>query len=130
MSKTDPCHHGCNVVFAPTRGPVCPVCALKQYLAVRWIDVGLPLFCFQSGAFLSRDRLSQLRSLLDSVGMDSSSYTSHSFHIGAASSEAAAGLPEHLIQQMNRWTSDCFKTYVRSDIQVLRSAVHRISKRK
>ena len=131
MSKSDPFHHGCNVVLAPTGGPVCPVRALKQYLAVRWMDVGLLLFCFQSEAFLSRDRLSfQLRSLLNNVGMDSSSYTSHSFLIGAASSAAAAGLPEHLIQRMGRWTSECFKTYVRSNIQVLRSAVCRMSEQK
>ena len=133
MSKSDPFHHGCNVVLAPLGGPVCPVRvrAIKRYLAVLWMDVGLPLFCFQSGAFLSRDRLSfQLQSLLDNVGMDSSSCISHSFRIGAASSAAAAGLPEHLIQRMGRWTSECFKTYVRSNIQVLRSAVCRMSEQK
>ena len=93
MSKSDPFHHGCNVVLAPTGDPVCPLRALKQNLAVRWMDVGLLLFCFQSEAFLSRDRLSfQLRSLLDNVGMDLSSYTSHSFRIRAASSAASAGL--------------------------------------
>ena len=130
MSKSDPFHHSCNVVLAPTGGPVCPVRAIKRYLAVLWIDVGLLFFCFQSGAFLLRDRLSfQLRSLLDNVGMDSSSYTC-SFLIGAASSAAAAELPEHLIQRMGRWTSECFKTYVRSNIQVLRSAVCRTSERK
>ena len=80
---------------------------------------------------LSRDRLSfQLRSLLDNVGIESSSYISHSFQIGAASSAAAAGLPEHLIQRMGRWTSECFKTYVRSNIQVLQSSVCRMSERK
>ena len=110
---------------------MCPLRALKRYLAFRWMDIGLPLFCFQSEAFLSRDRLSfQLRSLLDNVGMDSSSYTSHSFQIGAASSAAAAGLPEHLIQRMGRCASECFKTYVRSNTQVLRSVVCRKSERK
>ena len=62
--------------------------------------------------------------------MDSSSYTSHSFRIGAASSAAVPGLPEHFIQRMGRWTSECFKMYVRLDIQVLRSAVCRMSERK
>ena len=62
--------------------------------------------------------------------MDSSSYTFHGFCIGAASIAVAAGLPEHLIQRMDHGTWDCFKTYVRSAIQALRSAVRHISERK
>ena len=41
MSKSDPFHHGCNVVLVPTEGPVCPVRALKRYFGSpvdgRWL---------------------------------------------------------------------------------------------
>ena len=131
VSKSDPFHHGCNALLNPTGSPVCLVRARKRYLAVLSGDVGLPLFCFQSEAFLLRDRLfSQLRSVLDNVDIQSISYTYHGFRIGADSSAAAAGLPENLIQRMRRWTSDCFKTYVRSNSQVLRSAACRMSEQK
>ena len=74
VSKSDPYHKGFDVVLAPTGGLICSVRVFHWYWKVRWMDVGIPLFCFQSGAFLSRDRRSsQLRLLLDSIGMDSMS---------------------------------------------------------
>ena len=39
--------------------------------------------------------------------------STHSFRIGAATTAAAAGHPRWLIQAMGRWTSDCYKVYLR-----------------
>ena len=41
-----------------------------------------------------------------------SSYTSHSFRIGAVTTAAAAGLPPTLIKTLGRWRSNAYKTYV------------------
>jgi len=35
-------------------------------------------------------------------------YSSHSFEIGAASTAAAAGIPDWKIQALGRWSSDCY----------------------
>ena len=85
--------------YWPQRRSHVPVGALKQYLAVQWMDIGLSLFCFQSGAFLSKDRLSSQLRLLHNMSLDSSSYFPQ-FCIGAASSASADGLPKHLIKRM------------------------------
>ena len=39
--------------------------------------------------------------------------SSHSFRIGAATTAAAAGYPRWLIQALGRWSSDCFRVYLR-----------------
>ncbi|CAB4006783.1 Retrovirus-related Pol poly from transposon 412 [Paramuricea clavata] len=37
-----------------------------------------------------------------------------SFRIGAATSTAAAGIPDHLIQSLGRWTSQAYLRYIRT----------------
>jgi hypothetical protein len=39
--------------------------------------------------------------------------STHSFRIGAATTAAAAGYPKWAIQALGRWSSDCYRTYVR-----------------
>ena len=41
------------------------------------------------------------------------SMSSHSFRIGAATIAAAAGFPRWLIQALGRWSSNCYKEYIR-----------------
>ena len=41
------------------------------------------------------------------------STSSHSLRIGAASTAAAAGCPKYLIKSLGRWSSDCFRRYIR-----------------
>ena len=45
--------------------------------------------------------------------MYSCKYSSHSFRIGAASAAAAAGIPDWQIQALGRWSSDCYRGYIR-----------------
>lgn len=114
-SKTDQFRSGQLVTVAGCTSPCCPVQAMSAYLRVRQGSSALPLFLLESGQFLSRLGLTTtLRSLLASLGMPSTSYSSHSFRIGAATSAAVNGLPAWLIQHLGRWRSNCSSQYVRS----------------
>jgi len=53
-----------------------------------------------------------LRQLLKQSGVNHSQYSSHSFHIGTATTAAATGLPEWLIKNLGRWSSNAYLTYI------------------
>ena len=112
-SKTDPFGKGHVVTLHFTNTLTCPVRAMKQYLETRTFDLYGPLFLFADGSALTRCQFIQyLHSLLEKVGLQAELYAGHSFHIGAATTAAAAGLPDWLIQVMGRWSSECYKRYI------------------
>lgn len=113
-SKTDPFRTGSTVkVGISTDGTLCAVGALDRLLQASTTTQG-PLFHFQNGTPLSRQRLNTLvRSLAARSRVPPGRYSSHSFRIGAASTAAAAGLPDWKIQALGRWSSDCYRRYVR-----------------
>lgn len=87
-----------------------------------------PLFIFRSGRLLTRAIVtSLLRDAACHAGLPFHSLKGHSFRIGAASSAAAAGLPDWLIKVMGRWSSDCYQLYIRTPEQVLLSAAPRMA---
>ena len=88
---------------------LCPVNALRLYLTLHPNKSG-PLFTFQNKTYLSRADLN--KTLRDTTG-GIANISSHSLRIGAASAAAAMGYPKYLIQSMGRWTSDCFRRYIR-----------------
>ena len=115
FSKTDQYGNGC-VICIPTvsnGGILCPVRAASQYLRdsphhhIHFLSHfdGTPMTRSQFTAILKRS--------LAFVGIQDSRYTSHSFRIGAATSAAMAGIPEHEIQRMGRWQSGVFRRYIR-----------------
>ncbi|CAG2192648.1 unnamed protein product [Mytilus edulis] len=60
-----------------------------------------------NNAPLSRDTfISLLRDLLFRLGYNDSKFCGHSFRIGAATSAAAAGVEDHIIQTLGRWSFD------------------------
>ena len=94
-SKTDPFRQGCYIYIGAGKRDLCPVRALTQYLHVRGSTPG-PLFLLSDGIPLNRQWLSSsIQSILCAAGVPGC-YTSHSFRIGAASSAAYRGLPDHL----------------------------------
>lgn len=69
-----------------------------------------------------------LQKLAVAYGLDPRRVSSHSLRIGGASALAAAGVPDYVIQDMGRWKSLAFLTYVRKStemFEVARSALAR-----
>ena len=109
-SKTDPFGCGVDIRLAPNGSSLCPVEALKQFMAIHPTKSG-PLFTFQSGRYLTKNDISKIRRDLYPTCI--TSISSHSFRISAATTAAYMGHPHWLIQKLGRWTSDCFREYIR-----------------
>ena len=109
-SKTDPFRTGATVRIAPNNSELCPVMAIHQFRAVHPSKRG-PMFTFQDGKYLTRSEMS--KTLKRFLPHASETLSSHSFRIGAATTAARMGHPRWLIQSMGRWTSDCFRDYIR-----------------
>lgn len=121
-SKTDPFGAGCDIHLGRTGQLLCPVAALLGYLAVRPPTPGA-LLIFEDGSPLSRPQLvSRLQAALRLAGIPTDGYTGHSFRIGAATAAAQAGLSDSMIQQLGRWKSAVFSTYIRPPVEKLVSA--------
>ena len=104
-SKTDPFGKGHTVTLHAINTLTCAVQAMRHYLKLRSYHAQSPLFLLADGMVLTRLKfITSLRCLLAKVG--------HSFRIGAATSAAAAGLPDWLIEAMGRWSSECYKRYL------------------
>ena len=89
-----------------------PVTALLGYLDICPNRSG-PLFIFQDGSTLSRERLvSTLHQVLSDVGVSTAQYSRLSFRIGAATTAAKLGVPDSLIKKMGRWKSSVFMHYI------------------
>ena len=109
-SKSDTFRCGVDIRLAPNGSSLCPVDALKQFIAIHPTKSG-PLFTFQNGRYLTKHDISRL--LRDFHPAAATPISSHSFRIGAATTVAYMGHPQWLIQKLGRWTSDCFKEYIR-----------------
>jgi hypothetical protein len=118
VSKTDPFRQGCILTLGQGRSPLCPVEAMLNFLEPRGGSAG-PLFVRSNGVPLTRTYLSErLRRLLSDAGIPGN-FSSHSFRIGAATSAALAGVPDHLFQTLGRWFSSAYLTYIRTPRSLL-----------
>jgi len=117
QSKTDPFCCGCTIKIFETKSSTCPYHAFK-------LTAGNPATStcvFQAGRFhsLSHSAVTKtLRKLLHQAGLDEFQYASHSFCIGAATTAAAAGLPEWLIKNLGRWSSNAYITYIHHQLSL------------
>ena len=119
QSKTDPFRRGVDVFLGRTGVDLCPVAALLASVAVRPHFRG-PLFMFQEGTYLTRDRLVlAVRQALQQAGSDPSRYSGHSFRIGAATAAAQAGLEDSLIKMLGRWESAAYQRYIQTPRDLL-----------
>ena len=96
-------------------------------MVVRGNSPGM-LFRFQDGTPLTKSRFTQkFRQLLSQAGMDPTMYAGHSFRIGAATTAAARGVEDSLIQTLGRWKSSAYLTYVRLPAQSLAALSQQLS---
>ena len=120
-SKTDPFRLGHTITVGATHTLICPVLAMKRYLAIRIPKKG-PLFIYASGKPLTKQMLtSETRELLTQIGFEATKYAGHSYRIGAATTAASAKLPSWLIKTLGRWSSDCFERYIQTPTATLSS---------
>ena len=109
----------------PTTGQgVCPACAMKSNLALQRSRPNMSeeslLFLLENNQALTKQQLVTFVShLLRLIGVDPTAYGRHSFRIGGSTSASYAGLADYEIQMLGSWKSDCYKTYVRSPLNVL-----------
>lgn len=127
VSKADPFRDGKQVRLAASGNSICPLRALKNH--VRFCkDQDKPLFVFQNAEFLTRPQFTSIiRSLLGRDFPNLEQYSSHSFRIGAATTAAAAELPDWLIKDLGRWSSNCFEQYIRTPRAIVDSVPLRLS---
>lgn len=87
-----------------------------------------PLFSFQSSRYLTRSAVVHLlRAAARYAGLPYKSLKGLSFCVGAASTAAAAGLPNWLIKVLGRWSSGCYQLYIHSSKNVLMAAAPRMA---
>ena len=120
--KTDPFGRGVHIYLGRTNAIICPVAAILSFLVVRPSHLSGPLLQFADGTTLTRSFLiTAVKRALSTAGIDPSRYSGHSFRIGAATSAALAGLPDHTINMLGRWESSAYALYIRTPAHQLAS---------
>jgi hypothetical protein len=124
-AKTDPFRQGHTIRLGLSGHVVCAVRALLQYLQLRGGEAG-PLFRHANGSPLTSATLTVwLRNAVSRAGIEGN-FSGHSFRIGAATSAAAAGIPDHLIKTLGRWFSNAYQLYIQTPNHMLEAIPERI----
>lgn len=110
----------------------CPVKALKKLFSLLPQTAGrfIPVFKFSNGKNLtSQIFMDTVKNLLQSLQIDTSALTGHSFRAGIPSLLATAHDSDTVtaIQTWGRWTSDAYKTYLRLRTEQRRHVFHKIA---
>ena len=112
--RQDPFRHGVDIYMGRTNTELCPKAAILAYVAIRPSSPG-PFFIMKDGSPLTRTQLVvAVRQALNTVGLDTTGYSWHSFRIGAATSAARAGLQDSPIKMLGRWQSSVYHWYIRT----------------
>ena len=97
-------------------------CPLSKYMAVT--PDRSALFQFASRDFLTRAALTHIIQDL----LKSKDYALQSFRIAAATSAAAAGIPEWLTQVLGHWSSQCYQSYIKTLRATIQAALEKMAK--
>ena len=128
-SKMDRFGKSATLLIGQTGTSTCPVRAMQKFMAIRQYENPGPLLTMKSGKFLTCQDVSETtQHLLQSAGLDSGSYSSHSYRIGTATAAAAAGLPDHLIKTLGYWHSTAYQRYICTSPAILRGVASHIAR--
>lgn len=102
VSKCDQFGKGVNVFVGRTEDDLWPVVAVLNYIAQRGEQPG-PFFCFSNHTPLSKACfITKVWEALMAARVDCSSYSGHSFRIGAATTVAQVGMCSGLCDMSTR----------------------------
>ena len=117
LAKTDQNRVGCTRTVFATGDDLCPVEAYKALRRVRganWHERA-PVMMDPSGWVMNRECMSaMLKGAAVDCGIPAAELATHSLRIGGATALFAAGADPTVIRTMGRWSSDCYRLYVRA----------------
>ncbi|XP_043961459.1 uncharacterized protein PB18E9.04c-like [Gambusia affinis] len=120
----------CTIFVARINGPFCPFLAMFKFALLRR-KVSFPseaLFLTPEGNPMSTTWfLKHLRLLLAAINLPHKQFSGHSFRIGAATSAAAQGISSTSLQQLGRWSSSAYSSYIRPDLSSVLSVQRSLS---
>ncbi len=126
QSKTDQTKKGHFIYIFNLQSPILPYQTLLAFLHLRKSQSKLPsdpLFTDDSSRPVTRFWFQKhLKAVLLLSGTPAGNFSSHSFRIGAATTAALKGLSQQQIQELGRWSSEAFKSYIRSDRSHIKEA--------
>ena len=121
QSKTDPFRKGTHIHLGRMYQNVCPVQVMLLYLAIRGKQPG-PLFVLSDNTMLTRHYVaSALKDTISKLNLDTHSYNTHGFRIGAATSAKQAGISDTHNKTLGRWQNDVYQRHIRTSLQELAS---------
>ena len=119
QSKTDTFRKGTYIHLGRTYKNVCPVQVFLLYLAIRGKQ---PLFLLSDNTMLTRHYFaSALKDTIGKLNIDTHTYNTHSFRIGADTSAKQAGVSDTHIKTLGRWQSDAYQRYITTSPKELAS---------
>ncbi len=126
QSKTDQTKKGHFIYIFNLQSPILPYQTLLAFLHLRKSQSKLPsdpLFTDDSNRPVTRFWFQKhLKAVLHLSDTPAGNFSSHWFRIGAATTAAHKGLSQQQIQELGRWSSEAFKSYIRSDRSHIKEA--------
>lgn len=112
-SKTDQLGKGATIQIPLNTQTTTLFTHLNQYLSIR-PNVSGPFFCHLNAKPLTSYQFTSiLHKTIKFIGLDTTSFKSHSFRIGSATHMFLQGIPEEEIKIKGRWKSNAVYSYIR-----------------
>ncbi|XP_078502881.1 integrase/recombinase xerD homolog [Lissotriton helveticus] len=116
-AKTDQHSKGRGIWLEASSPPeTCPLGWARRLRDCSGAALEGPVFRHVDGSRVTEYQLRMvLRKALRFLGLDETQYGTHSFRIGAATEAHNRGWSQQDIMSLGRWSSNCFRRYVRTD---------------
>ena len=126
-SKTDPFQQGCFMYIGKNSSSMCPVKDIVGYLHLRGPAKGRLYVIHRDGSLLTRNAVSASIQLIFKTAGIPGQFSGHSFRIGAATTAAEKGVPDHMIKMLGRWSSDACQRYIRTPVSAILQVLEKLT---